>query len=177
MVSSLRMLLDAARGKPPRLICPPKVWHRGVDELRRRAGGERESGAFLLGTSRGSVKRIEEFLFYDDIDPTCFAHGIVEFDGRKLGAVWQHCRDVRRTVVADVHVHPGGYGQSSTDQRNPIIAESGHIALIIPDYAAGGRLPGQIGVYEYLGSFRWRDHSRTNSQLLHIGWFPSWLAK
>jgi hypothetical protein len=148
-----------------------------VDELRRRAAGRQESGAFLVGTQRGRVRRIEEFLFYDDVDPTCFARGIVEFDGRKLGVVWQRCRDSKRTVVADVHVHPGHYGQSPTDQRNPMIAESGHLALIIPYYAACGRLPGQIGTFEYLGSYRWRDHSAEHDGLFYVGWFPSCLAK
>lgn len=177
MGSLVRTLLGAARGKPLRLVCAPSTWHRGVNELRRRAGGRRESGAFLLGKGNGRVRRIEEFLFYDDIDPTCFARGIVEFDGRKLGAVWQRCRDSKRTVVADVHVHPGHHGQSPTDQRNPIIAELGHFALIIPNYAARGRLPGQIGIYEYLGSYRWRDHSTENSELFYIGWLPSWLTR
>jgi hypothetical protein len=123
------------------------------------------------------VRCIEEFLFYDDVDPTCFARGIVEFDGRKLGAVWQRCRDAKRTVVADVHVHPGHYGQSPSDQRNPMIAESGHLALIIPHYAARGRLPGQIGIFEYLGMYRWRDHSVDHGGVFYVGWLPSWLTK
>jgi proteasome lid subunit RPN8/RPN11 len=177
MAFSLQTVLHAARGKPPRLVCAPQVWHRGVDELRRRADGRRESGAFLLGKVEGRVRRIEEFLFYDDIDPTCFARGIVEFDGRKLGAVWQRCRDSGRTVVADVHVHPGHYGQSPSDQRNPIIAEAGHLAVIIPNYARGARLPRQLGIYEYLGSYRWRDLSAAHRIVLYVGWLPSWLTR
>lgn len=173
---SLRTLLSAARGRPPGLCCASGVWHRGVDELARRAGGRQESGAFLLGRIENRVRRIEEFLFYDDVDPTCFANGIVEFDGRKLGAVWQHCRDTQRTVVADVHVHPGHYSQSPSDQRNPMIAEAGHLALIIPNYATGGRMPGHIGVHEYLGSFRWRSHSASRD-VFYVGWLPSWLTK
>jgi proteasome lid subunit RPN8/RPN11 len=158
-------------------VCGLQVWHRGVDELRRRADGRHESGAFLLGKVDGRVRRIEEFLFYDDIDPACFARGIVEFDGRKLGAVWQRCRDSGRKVVADVHVHPGHHGQSSTDQQNPIIAEAGHLAVIIPNYARRGRLPGQIGIYEYLGSYRWRDHSAAHRTVFYVGWLPSWLTR
>jgi len=177
MVSSARTLLAAARGRPPRLVCAPEVWHRGIDELRRRAAGRQESGAFLLGRQNGRVRRIEEFLFYDDVDPTCFARGIVEFDGRKLGAVWQRCRDSKRTIVADVHVHPGHHGQSPTDRRNPMIAETGHLALIIPHYAAQGRLPGWIGIYEYLGSYRWRDYSIEHNDIFYVGWFPSWLIR
>jgi proteasome lid subunit RPN8/RPN11 len=172
MAFSLPTLLRTALGRPPRLACSPRIWNLGVDELRRRTGGRRESGAFLLGSQNGRTRKIQEFLFYDDVDPHCFDNGIVEFDGNKFGLVWKKCRESKMTVVADVHVHPGHFGQSSTDRHNPMIAEVGHLALIIPDYAARNRLPGKIGVYEYLGARKWRDHSRQGGRILHIGWWP-----
>ena len=104
MVSLLRALLRTILGRPPRLICSARVWNQGVDELQRRAGGRRESGAFLLGRDLGTVRRIEQFMFYDDVDPNCFVHGIVEFDGSRFGAVWKKCRECKQTVLADVHV-------------------------------------------------------------------------
>lgn len=173
MKSLISTLISTARGWPPRLVCSTSVWQRGVVELRRRAAGRRESGAFLLGTVTGQTRRIEKFLPYDDIDPTCFRRGIVELDGRKLGAVWQKCRDEKMTVVADVHVHPGGYGQSPSDRHNPIIPEAGHLALILPNFAALKTGPGNIGVYEYLGAREWKDHSRLG--IFHVGWWPSWI--
>lgn len=169
---SLPTLLRAALGQPPKLVCSSQVWDGGVDELRRRTGGQRESGAFLLGRATGATRRIETFLFYDDVDSHCFKHGIVEFDGRKFGAVWERCRSLQMTVVADVHVHPGHYGQSGSDRHNPMIAEAGHLALIIPHFAAGQRRPGRIGVYEYLGARQWRDHSRNGRKVFHVGWWP-----
>lgn len=172
MASLLRTLLRAAAGQPPRLLCSSRLWNNGVDELRRRAGGRCESGAFLLGTISGKTRKIQRFLFYDDVDPTCFASGIVEFDGSKFGIVWQKCRDANMAVVADVHVHPGRYGQSGSDRQNPMIAESGHLAIILPDYAARARIPGKIGVYEYLGSRKWHDHSLGGDRIFHIGWWP-----
>ncbi len=165
-------LFRAALGQPPKLVCKPKIWRAGINELRRRAGGRRESGAFLLGHEKARTHRIGQFLFYDDIDPNCFRTGIVMFDGRLFGKVWQRCHDAGLTVVADVHVHPGGYGQSSSDQCNPMIAEVGHFAIIIPNYAAGKVAPPDIGIYEYLGSRKWRNHSRHGSRLFHIGWWP-----
>jgi len=126
----------------------------------------------LLGTATGKVRRIEQFLFYDDVDPTCFAHGIVEFDGSRFGTVWQKCREAKQTVVADVHVHPGHYAQSPSDKYNPMIAEAGHLALILPDFAARARLPGKIGVHEYLGARKWRDHSPRGDRVFHVGWWP-----
>jgi hypothetical protein len=76
------------------------------------------------------------------------------------------------TVVADVHVHPGHYGQSSTDRHNPMIPEAGHLAFIIPHFSARDRLPGKIGIYEYLGARQWRDHSPKGGRILHVGWWP-----
>jgi len=172
MAFSLPTLLRAAVGRPPRLVCGPRIWNQGVDELKRRAAGRRESGAFLLGTTNGRTRRIHQFLYYYDVDPHCFDSGIVEFDGNRFGMVWTKCRTLKMTVVADVHVHPGHYGQSGTDRHNPMIPEVGHLALILPDYAARQRLPGKIGVYEYLGARQWRDHSPRGPQTLHIGWWP-----
>jgi len=113
-----------------------------------------------------------EFVFYDDVDPKALATGMVEIDGRRLGALWTHCRAAGLTVVADVHVHPLGYGQSESDQANPIIAEVGHIAVILPNFAAKATIPGGIGVHQYLGNRRWRDRSRERPNPFHVGWWP-----
>ena len=166
-------LARIAFGPPPELVCARPVWQAGVQELHRRTHGRRESGAFLLGQA-GKHKVIEDFIFYDDIDPYALRTGIVTIDGRRLGALWAHCRATGRSVVADIHVHPEGYGQSESDQANPIIAEIGHIALILPDFAAGNSDPGSIGVYQFLGNRRWNDRSHERKNLLHIGWWPKW---
>ena len=173
MLPSISTLARIAFGPPPEVVCDRGTWRSGMAELRRRAGGYRESGAFLLG-SRRRRRRIEEFVYYDDIDPDALRTGIVEIDGRRLGALWDHCRRTGCEVVADVHVHPGGYGQSTSDRANPIIAEMSHVAIIIPDYARRATSPGKIGVYQYLGAKRWRDRSHEQPSPLHIGWWPSW---
>lgn len=172
MASLLQTLWRALRGRTPRLVCDTRTWNAGVDELRRRSAGRRESGAFLLGENAGDIRCVHQFLFYDDVDPTCFANGIVEFDGAKFGKVWECCRTHGFTVVADVHVHPRHYGQSSSDRQNPMIAETGHFALIIPDYATRKCMPGAIGIYEYSGDRQWHDHSRGGERVFHVGWWP-----
>lgn len=171
MASLISTLARIAFGPPPELVCRSNVWHAGVAELRRRTRGEREAGAFLLGR-QGKWRVIEEFVFYDDVDPLSLATGIVVIDGRRLGALWAHCRATGLKVVADVHVHPGGYGQSKSDQANPIIAEVGHIAVILPDFAGRATDPGAIGVHQYLGNKRWRDCSRERRNPFHVGWWP-----
>jgi proteasome lid subunit RPN8/RPN11 len=173
MAFSILTLVRCAFGRPPRLVCTPAVWRSGVAELRIRTnGGRRESGAFLLGRKGTRTKRILEFIYYDDIDPTCLRNGIVELDGRRLGAVWQRCSDAGMNVVADIHVHPGGHRQSSSDQENPMIAEVGHLALILPGFAARKTSPGGIGIHEYRGARRWIEHSRKGGSFFHIGWWP-----
>ena len=171
MASLIATLARSIFGPPPEVLCNAGVWCAGVTELRRRAGGRRESGAFLLG-SKGKARRIEEFVFYDDIDPNALRNGIIEIDGRRLGDLWVHCRKSGRTVVADVHVHPGGFWQSDSDRANPIMAEVGHIAIILPHFVKSATGPCGIGVYEYLGSRQWRDRSFDRPSPFHVGWWP-----
>jgi hypothetical protein len=175
MASLISTLARVAFGSSPEVLCSADTWRDGIDELRRRSGGVRESGAFLLGRN-GKRRVIEEFVFYDDIDPNSLSSGIVIIDGRNLGSLWKHCRETGRRVVADLHVHPAGcgYGQSESDMQNPIIAEVGHFAMIIPDYAARRREPGGIGIYEYRGARSWKDRSHERPSPVHIGWWPKW---
>ena len=167
-------LATAARslfGRRPELICDTATWREGTRELALRTNaGRRESGAFLLG-SRGAPSKINRFVFYDDIDPGALATGIVLIDGRKLGKLWKLCRDSGLDVVADVHVHPGSFRQSPSDMANPIIAEQGHLALILPDYARGDNLPGNIGVHRYLGNRKWHDESDRTFPPFHVGFY------
>ena len=145
------------------LACPTPLWHAGLAELRRRGDGRRESGAFLIGqlTSRGGCtrRRVQRFVFYDDLDPHCLDSGIVVFDGAGFGPLWQLCRETGLQVVADVHTHPGAARQSDTDRRNPMIATTGHFALIVPHFAVRVPTNAELGLYEYMGAHQWRDHS------------------
>lgn len=171
MASLIATLARGAFGPRPEVLCRNAVWKAGVAELRRRTYGRRESGAFLLGT-KGKARRVEEFVYYDDIDPQALETGIVRIDGRRLGDLWAHCRTTGREVVADIHVHPFGFRQSESDRANPVIAEVGHLAFILPHFAAQQTMPGGIGVYEYLGSRQWRDRSAERPSPLHVGWWP-----
>ena len=171
MAFSIATLARWIKGVPPELICSKRVWDSGIAELRRRADGRRESGAFLLG-SYENVRKVKRFVFYDDIDPNALRTGVIHIDGRTLGSLWSICRVSGYSVVADVHLHPAGFGQSESDRENPIIAEVGHIALIVPYFALRETNPEGIGVYEYIGSYRWRNRSHERPSPLHIGYWP-----
>jgi proteasome lid subunit RPN8/RPN11 len=81
----------------------------------------------------------------------------VRFDGRYFGALWNLCKRRHLAVVADVHTHPGGARQSDSDQAHPMISKAGHIALILPRFAAAPVRRREIGIYCYEGAKQWRS--------------------
>jgi proteasome lid subunit RPN8/RPN11 len=141
---------------PPELICSGVLWRELIHGLRERGHhGERESGAFLLGQRANSQARILEFVLYDDLDPHSLDRGIVHFDGRYYGALWERCRRTGLIVVGDVHTHPFESQQSESDRAHPMIAAAGHIAVIIPRFAISAPRMEEIGMFRYLGARRW----------------------
>lgn len=153
------------------LSCSWFLWGRLRRALRQRGrNSSRESGAFLLGRQVGGRRRIIDFVLYDDLDPHCLDSGIVRFDGRYFGELWRLCKARGLSVVADVHVHPGGSGQSTSDRDHPMISRAGHIALILPRFAALPQPRRDIGIYRYLGGKRWATVApETRSSFFHIG--------
>ena len=154
MTFSIRTLITRLFGRPSELAIPMNLWRQLLCGLVERGGGYRESGAFLLGPS-GEPRRVSAIVFYDEIDPAAFETGIIEIDGGHMAELWRICRELQLAVVADVHTHPGSAMQSDSDRRHPIIAEPGHIALILPNFAAEPLRLRDVGFYRYLGGFRW----------------------
>lgn len=139
---------------------PVLLWWRVTRDLRRRGQGRQESGAFLLGRQRGDKARATAYVCYDDLDPHAYQGGGIAFHADGYAAFWQYCRDKKLQLLTDVHTHPGTWvEQSPTDQHNPMVPVVGHTALIVPNF---GRTPwwslNGVGIYEYLGSFKWRSH-------------------
>lgn len=141
----------------PRLACAQPAFAGLVAELHRRTEQRHESGAFLLGDAAADgTRRVRSFLFYDDLDPLAYASGVCILHGDAFGRLWKTCADRDLAVVADVHVHAYGAGQSRADQTNPMIARAGHLALILPDFARAPLRLNRIGFYQYLGDHHWR---------------------
>jgi proteasome lid subunit RPN8/RPN11 len=153
------------------LSCSWLLWRRLVKRLRQRGwSASRESGAFLLGYRKGGCARIVDFILYDDLDPHALDTGIVRFDGRYFGDLWDLCKGRGLSVVADVHVHPGDPGQSDSDRAHPMISRAGHIALILPNFARSPVRTKTIGMYRYLGNKSWDAvPARARRTFLHIG--------
>jgi proteasome lid subunit RPN8/RPN11 len=147
-----------------KITVPVWLWARVISDLRRRGGGVRESGAFLLGPDDRDPARVTTYVCYDDVDPDAYQRGAIVFHADGAAALWRHCREKGVQLLVDVHTHPGpDVRQSSIDVRHPMLPVVGHTAMIVPNYA---RTPwwslGAVGVYEYLGRFDWRTHPATD---------------
>ena len=141
----------------PNLTIPSALWQALLSELHRRTGECHESGAFLLGHSSEHGRRVEQLIYYDDLDPHAYRTGIVVMHAASFGMLWDRCQSSGLSVVADVHVHPKAAFQSRADRRNPMIAVSGHLALIVPNFARPPVTLESLGFFEYQGRHRWRS--------------------
>jgi proteasome lid subunit RPN8/RPN11 len=139
---------------------PVWLWAWMIFDLRRRGRGVRESGAFLLGRERNDPARVTSYICYDDVDPEAYQAGVIAFHASGCAALWRLCKEKQLDLLVDVHTHPGpDVRQSSTDERHPMIPITGHTAMIVPNFAKTAWWSlNAIGVYEYLGGFKWRTH-------------------
>lgn len=145
------------------------LWMPLTEQLRRRGEGRHEAGAFLLGAMQGGTRTVSDVIYYDELDPHAYRTGVCVLHADAFAVLWRRCRDRALTVVADVHTHPYGARQSLIDRRNPMVARAGHVAIIIPDYAATPVLRDRLGVYIYQGNHSWNDQSpSTGSAFLSI---------
>lgn len=153
----------------PVLRIPSPNWQSLLGELQRRTGGIHESGAFLLGRTGPDTRIVEHVVYYDDLDPQAYRTGVVVLHGASFGPLWELCRSRKLSVVADIHVHPEGAWQSIADRDNPMIAQCGHLALIVPYFARPPVRLETLRFFEYQGAHRWRDLSgRRIGRHLHI---------
>lgn len=130
-----------------------RSWRQLHADLGRRGEGRRESGAFLL--ARPGQRHVRAWVSFDDLDPDCLV-GAISFAPIGFSRLWDICAHHRLAVVADVHTHPGSrVDQSRIDATNPMIATSGHIALISPHYAAYVPRVEQVGVHVLVGQGKW----------------------
>lgn len=154
MSFSPRAFISRPFGRRPDLAISPALWSDLLQGLRDRGRYQRESGAFLLGPA-DRARRVTSIVFYDEIDHAAFDTGIIVIDGGCIADLWRLCRERGEIVAADVHTHGGAAGQSESDRKHPMIAEPGHIAMILPNFAAAPVRLREVGLYRYLGRFDW----------------------
>ena len=153
----------------PKLVFQSPSWQTLLDQLHLRTAERQESGAFLLGRSTELGRKVEQVVYYDDLDPHACRAGVVVIHAASFSRLWDLCRSSGLTVVADIHVHPRKAFQSLSDRKNPMIGVPGHLALIVPFFARPPIALESLGFFEYRGSHRWRNLGGSKiNQHLHI---------
>ncbi len=144
-------------------------WAHLLGELAQRGGGVRESGAFLLA-DREAPRRVIDVVYFDDLDPNSLTGG-VSMPADAFATLWSICRERQMRVVADVHTHPGHHVvQSTIDQTNPMVARSGHVAVIVPHLAQRPTTAADCGIHIYQGDHKWQvAYGRAAKRALYIG--------
>jgi len=156
------MTILGFRGRGALLRMRRADWQAMVAELGRRGDNRRESGAFLLGDRGGDRRTVTGVVYLDDLDPNCLTGGI-EFDGLAYSRLWDICDGEKKIVIGDVHTHPGrSVHQSSIDAKNPMLAQAGHVALIVPDLAMHPVAAHDVGVHRYDGE-GWETWTRAGA--------------
>lgn len=156
----------AATTPAPLLEVPATLWAELMAHLREQGGGVRESGAFLLGHKTAAGRTVMRFLPYEHLQHDAFINDYVSLKADTFAKLWEICRAQGMTVVADVHTHPFGPGQSASDRANPMVALKGHIALIVPRFAEGNPRLCDLGLSVYQGNHQWLSHSGSDVERL-----------
>jgi hypothetical protein len=164
MIFTIKAATRAFVAPEHRINCSSCTWRRIIGELERRGRRRHESGAFLLGFECDGRRDVTDTVFYDELDPEAYASGVCILHGDAFAKLWTLCRQKKLTVVADVHTHPSAAFQSASDKANPMVARPGHIAIIVPDFAAWPIRADQLGIYEYRGQHEWIDRTYPKSR-------------
>jgi proteasome lid subunit RPN8/RPN11 len=164
MSFSIKATIRAFLAPEHRITCNARRWRQIIRELERRGRHRHESGAFLLGRDTNGTREVMDAIYYDDLDADAYSSGVCILHGDAFAKLWAECRKRKLTVVADVHTHGGAAYQSSSDKANPMVARSGHIAIIVPDFAAWPIAAGRLGLYEYRGQHEWTDRTHPKTR-------------
>lgn len=139
----------------PLLEAPAPLWAQLIEHLRRQGGGVRESGAFILGRKSEVGRVMTSFLSYEHLQADALHDDYVALTAASFAKLWELCRADGLTVVADMHTHRFGAGQSRSDRTNPMVALAGHVAFIVPRFAQGKVRLQDLGLYVYEGNHQW----------------------
>jgi len=153
----------------PLLSASPYMWNKLIDHLRTQGKGTRESGAFLLGHITKNGRVMKRFLPYEQLQDDALNDDYVSLSANSFSNLWNLCRSEGLTIVADIHTHRFGPGQSFSDRTNPMVAISGHIAFIVPHFAQGNIRLQDLGMYVYEGNHKWKVFSGSDiNQLIRF---------
>lgn len=127
------------------LLLRPNAVKGGGDTLRLAGEVVPESFRVLRTCGRGECECVVYWVgpaFDDLVDG--IEHPIhkrsalgYQIDDGWLTEFWKRLGTTNRSVKAQVHTHPKQAFHSATDDRWPIVSQSGFISIVIPDFAVG----------------------------------------
>jgi hypothetical protein len=118
--------------------------------------GRADDGTFEVYTTiipAQTVSRLEEELLY-------------AVDGEELHRINQWLYENKQTLIAQLHTHPGKAYHSEMDDRYPIMATSGGLSIVIPDFAFSDFYLEDWAVYRLLPSKNWTALTTSEIQSL-----------
>lgn len=129
-----------------------------MDDLCVRGRGRRESGAFLLAAASAADRVVSSWLPYDVLAPESLTYAYVRLEPDAFTRLWTFCAEKQVKVVADIHTHPKGPGQSWSDKEHPMVALAGHVALIVPWFARRSPTARDVSLNVYQGGGKWLNY-------------------
>jgi len=142
----------------PRLIeLPATLYRELIRDLAASGRGQKESGAFLLGTQDDGVRKVTSYLMYDVIAPASSReHDYVALTGEEMATAWSHAIGwVSRRWPTFIRIHSGC--TESLGSRHPMVSIAGHVALIVPSFATGNPMPGDLGIHRLSRNGQWES--------------------
>lgn len=139
-----------------------QLWTRLIEHLRCQGAGVREAGAFLLGHKTDTARIVSDFLPYEQLQADALHDDYVSLSAASFATLWDLCRKNSLTVVADIHTHRFGAGQSPSDRANPMVALPGHVAFIVPHFAQRDAPLHEVGMCVYKGDHKWTTYSASD---------------
>lgn len=131
------------------------VWQALISDLRARGEGVHETGAFLLANADDDLRQVSRWISYEDLEPGSCQEDLVRLSSQAFSRLWAICQSERLIVLADIHTHPLGAGQSRSDRANPMVSMPGHVAIIVPRFALGPVSTRDVTFNVYMGGGEW----------------------
>ncbi|HEY6329643.1 MAG TPA: hypothetical protein VI756_09900 [Blastocatellia bacterium] len=123
---------------------PTGLYTETLQEIRKRSGGRRESGAVwggLPGPLQDEQTASRLYMFHDLCDDAA-RRGYVELSEQAKFLLYRALASEGLRVVAAIHTHPTRWvGLSATDRRNQITSRVGSWSIVVPRY---GRRPWKL---------------------------------
>ncbi len=125
------------------------VLSRTFDTFRACGGGRAECVAYWLGRAGADL--------VDDVVHPLHAGGPAGYQVNSLwvSELFLRLRADKKTVVAQVHTHPGLAWHSPTDDVYSLVPATGFLSLVIPRFAAGAIGLSDAALYEMQPNGLW----------------------